>query len=85
MWPNMTLHQAKMLAFRIVQDAIEAAGPNLLIGGPVQLATVSNDTPPTCSVLAWNDPETKDAVDGWVRLEAERFREHVPPGTSNLS
>ncbi|MDO8612534.1 MAG: hypothetical protein Q7R32_06885 [Dehalococcoidia bacterium] len=77
---DMTLHQAKMLAFRVVQDAIAAAGPGIPVGGPVQLATVAAGSPPTCVLLPWDDPELKDAVDGWTAAEAMRFREHVPPG-----
>jgi hypothetical protein len=77
---GMTLHQAKMLAFRMVQDAIEAAGPNIPVGGPVQMASVSPGPPPTPVLLQPDDPALKDAVDGWMAAEAMRFQEHLPPG-----
>jgi 20S proteasome alpha/beta subunit len=80
---NMTLHQAKMLAFRVIQDAIAAAGPQIAVGGKVQMATLRGGAPkPQCELLEWDDPTVKDAVDGWVALEAVRFKEHVPPGES---
>lgn len=77
---GLTLHQSQMLCFRVIEDAIDASGPNWMLGGPIQLATVR---------LVEGQPRAghpsdyrglQDAVDSWVRLEAERFREHQPPG-----
>ena len=77
---GMTLHQAKMLAFRMVQDAIQAAGPNIPVGGRVQMATLSPGQPPISTLLQPDDPALKDAVDGWTGTEAMRFHEHLPLG-----
>lgn len=77
---GITLHQAKMLAFRIVQDAIEAAGPNTRIGGPVQVAALTAGNPPACELLRPDADELREAVEGWLTLEAERFHDNAPPG-----
>ncbi len=71
-----------MLAFRVIQDAIAAAGPAVAVGGKIQMATVrlgEGDRPET-QLYVWDDPEIKDAVDNWGAAEATRFREHVPAG-----
>ena len=76
----LTLYQAKLLAYRIVQDPIEIAGPNAAISKPIQMATLTADGASVrASLLAEDEPETRDAVDNWMAMEALRFREHAPP------
>ena len=77
----ITLHQAKMLAYRIVEDTAEIAGPATAVGGDVQLAVVSLTAGQGVSqLLPTPDPEIDDAVDGWRRGEQVRFAKHEPPG-----
>jgi len=78
---DLNLHQAKMLVFRVVQDAIAAAGGATAIGGAVQMGTISLAAgTPVTALLGWDDPAIKDAVDNWMADEADRFRQHQPPG-----
>ncbi len=44
----LTMHQTKMLALRIVRDAIEIAGPTLALNGPVQMSVLYTRVEP-CS------------------------------------
>jgi len=77
---SLSLHQAKMLAFRILQDAIETSGPRASLSRPVQMVTVSRTTEgPSALQLADDEPETREAVVNWVEMEASRFKEHAPP------
>ena len=77
---GLTLHQSQMLCFRVIEDAIDASGPNWMLGGPIQMATV-NLVEGVPQAAHSNDLRAlQDAVDSWVRLEAERFREHQPGG-----
>lgn len=73
---GMSLHQAKMLAYRIVETTITAAGAG--IGAPVQMATLEPGSPPTAQSLPNDDPAIVDAVEGWKALETERFHKHAP-------
>jgi len=77
---SLSLHQAKMLAFRILQDAIETSGPRAAMSRPVQMATVVRmPQGPVASLVGRDEPETRDAVDNWIEIEAIRFKEHAPP------
>lgn len=78
---GLTVHQAKMLAYRVVEDAIEIAGPATMLGGPIQMASLTLESGLSTGVLSSpDDPVIKEAVDNWVAIEAERFRDHRPPG-----
>ncbi len=72
----ISLYQAKMLAFRVIEDAIAIGGPNVAVGLPVQMAEVTVDG---SALLPKDEPLLKDAVLQWRRLEGERFRDHAPP------
>ena len=78
---GLSVYQGEMLCFRLVEDAIEVSGPSLMLGGPIQIATLSLDGGAVRARRRPNDdPALKDAVDTWVALEAERFRQHQPGG-----
>ncbi len=78
---GLTWYQCEMLCFRVIESAVEVGGPEMMLGGPVQVATVRlvNGTP-RAERRPDDDPALKDAVDTWVALEAERFRQHQPGG-----
>jgi hypothetical protein len=73
---DRSLYQTQMLAFRVIRDAIEIAGPSTMIGGAVQMATVS---PESVTLHDWDDGPVGDAVTAWTELEADRFLDHSPP------
>ena len=76
----LTLHQAKMLAFRVVQDAIEIAGPQVALNRPIQMATLTRrDETTVVEHLEDDDPAILEAVLNWTKAEAERFLDHAPP------
>jgi 20S proteasome alpha/beta subunit len=75
---DLTLYQTKMLACRLVQTSVAAAGGVLGVGGEVQMAIVAPGSPPTATLLPNNDTETLDAVENWKKLEADRFHDHAP-------
>lgn len=78
---GLTLYQSEMLCFRVVEDAIDVSGPQVMLGGPIQIATVSLSERGPCAVRRPDDDRVlQDAVNSWVRLEAERFRQHQPGG-----
>lgn len=78
---GLTLYQSEMLCLRVVEDAIDVSGPQVMLGGPIQIATVSLSERGPCAARRPDDDRVlQDAVNGWVRLEAERFRQHQPGG-----
>lgn len=78
---GLSLYQGEMLCFRVVEDAIDVSGPQVMLGGPIQIATVASvDGVPRAKRRPDDDRALQDAVNSWVRLEAERFREHQPGG-----
>lgn len=78
---GLTCYQCEMLCFRVIKDAIHVSGPNWMLGGAIQIARVQlSDGNPRAIRRDDDDRELRDAVDSWVRLEAERFREHQPGG-----
>lgn len=78
---NLTCYQCEMLCYRVIRDAIHVSGPNWMLGGPIQIARVQLVEGRPRAIRRDNDvQELRDAVDSWVRLEAERFREHQPGG-----
>ncbi len=78
---GFTVYQSEMLCFRVVEDAIEASGTTWTLRGPIQVATVRLASGrPFAERRSDDDRALQDAVDSWVRLEAERFREHQPGG-----
>lgn len=78
---GLTLYQCEMLCFRVVEDAIDVSGPQVMLGGPIQVATVSlSEHGPSAARRPDDDRVLQDAVNSWVRLEAERFRQHQPGG-----
>ena len=77
---GLTLYQCQMLCFRVIEDAIDASGPNWMLGGPIQMATVRLRGERPQAEHPNDYRALQDAVDIWVRLEAERFREHQPGG-----
>jgi 20S proteasome alpha/beta subunit len=78
---HLSLHQTKMLAFRVVQDAIEIAGPTVGLNGPIQMATLSlSGGNIVASLLDNDDLAIAEAVQSWILAEGERFLDHAPPG-----
>ncbi len=78
---DLTCYQCEMLCYRVIRDAIHVSGPRWMLGGPVQIARVQLfEGQPRAIRRDDDDQELRDAVDSWVRLEAERFREHQPGG-----
>ena len=77
---DLTLYQSTMLCFRVVEDAIDASGPNWMLGGPIQIATVRLVEGRALAERVSDYRALQDAVNSWVRLEAERFRQHQPGG-----
>jgi 20S proteasome alpha/beta subunit len=78
--PPPTLHQATMLAFRIVQDAIEIAGPSAALARPIQIVRLYVSSGRVIAAqLHDDDPEFDDLVNSWMAVEADRFRAHAPP------
>lgn len=73
---SLTVFQAEMLAFRVIEDAVAIGGPTAAVGGEVQMVTL---TPEGASLHPRNDPLISDAVLEWRRVEGERFRLHQPP------
>ena len=78
---GLTSYQCEMLCFRVIKDAIHVSGPRWMLSGPIQIAKVQFfGGKPQATRRDNDDQELQDAVDSWVRLEAERFREHQPGG-----
>lgn len=78
---GLTCYQCEMLCFRVIKDAIHVSGPSWMLGGPIQIARVQLvEGRPRAIRRSDGDQELRDAVDSWVRLEAERFRDHQPGG-----
>ena len=77
---GLTLYQSEMLCFRVIEDAIDASGPKWMLGGPIQIATVRMAGGQPLAEQPNDYRALQDAVDSWVRLEAERFRAHQPGG-----
>ena len=78
---GLTTYQSEMLCFRVVEDAIEASGTTWTLRGPTQIATIRLvNGRPLAERRPDDDQVLQDAVDSWVRLEAERFRQHQPGG-----
>lgn len=74
-----TLHQAKMLAYRIVEDTARMAGPSTAVGGDIQMAEIGADGQPG-RLLTRNPPDVSEAVFGWRENETVQFGRHEPVG-----
>lgn len=76
---DLSQFQTKMLATRIIEDAVSIAGPSIQIGGSIQMAVLSPDGNSTLV----DDGERQllaDMVQQWRLSEAERMKEFAPPG-----